>query len=81
MTSKVFLAVIITMMAIFSVSCASVTTISETGRPPAGVPPAPNKYLVAISAEEFNQQAHISKSVAVNAGESFTSLVVPLFFS
>jgi predicted secreted protein len=36
------------------------------------VPPAPNKYLVSISAEDFNKEAHIIRQVEVKAGDVFT---------
>lgn len=36
------------------------------------VPPAPNKYLVSVSAEDFIKEAHISRQVEVKAGDVFT---------
>jgi inhibitor of cysteine peptidase len=36
------------------------------------VPPAPNKYLVSISAEDFNREAQISRKVEVKTGDVFT---------
>ena len=72
MTSKAFLASIFIAIALFFASCASATSVPNTVLPPAGVPAAPDKYLLVVSAEEFTQQAHISKSVAVSTGGSFT---------
>ena len=36
------------------------------------VAPAPNKYLISVSGEDFNREAHVSRQVEVKAGEVFT---------
>jgi predicted secreted protein len=45
---------------------------SITNPPNTQVPPPPNKYLVAVSAEDFNKGAIISKQVEVKTGDVFT---------
>jgi predicted secreted protein len=51
----------------------STTTDTSITNPPNNqVPPAPNKYLVTATAEDFTKEANITKQVEVKAGETFT---------
>jgi hypothetical protein len=45
---------------------------SITNPPDNQVPPAPNKYLVSISAGDFNKETHIVRQVELKAGDVFT---------
>jgi predicted secreted protein len=45
---------------------------SITNPPNNQVPPALNKYLVSVSAEDFTKEANITKQVEVKTGEIFT---------
>ncbi len=45
---------------------------SITTPPNNQVPPAPNKYLVTASAEDFTKEANITKQVEVKTGDVFT---------
>jgi predicted secreted protein len=45
---------------------------SITNPPNNQVPPAPNKYLVTASAEDFTKEANITKQVEVKTGDVFT---------
>jgi predicted secreted protein len=45
---------------------------SITNPPNNQVPPAPNKYLVTATAEDFTKEANITKQVEVKAGDIFT---------
>ena len=62
----------------FSVSCylrepaVLQTDTSITNPPNNQVPPAPNKYLVTVSAEDFTKEANISRQVEVKTGDVFT---------
>jgi predicted secreted protein len=45
---------------------------SITNPPNNQVPPAPNKYLVTATAEDFSKEANITKQVEVKVGDTFT---------
>jgi hypothetical protein len=45
---------------------------SITTPPNNQVPPAPNKYLVTATAEDFTKEANITKQVEVKTGDVFT---------
>ena len=47
-------------------------TASVVNPPPNRVAPAPNKYLVVASAEDFLNQANLTKQVEVKVGDVFT---------
>jgi predicted secreted protein len=48
------------------------TTSGNSITPENKVPPAPNKYLVTASAEDFTTEANITKQVEVKTGDVFT---------
>jgi inhibitor of cysteine peptidase len=54
----------------FAHSTADGTSITNPPNNP--VPPAPNKYLVSISAGDFNKETHIVRQVELKAGDVFT---------
>jgi predicted secreted protein len=53
-------------------ACGSSADISTTNPPNNQVPPAPNKYLVTVSWEDFAKEAHILRQVEVKNGDVFT---------
>ena len=70
MKGKVFVGIIFLGIVLLMGACSNAGGISIT--PDNKVPPAPNKYLVSISAEDFNKEAHISRQLEVKTGEVFT---------
>jgi predicted secreted protein len=77
MKSKIFISTMVLGIVLLAGACGFTTfTASTTGgtsvNPDNKVPPAPNKYLVSISAEDFNKEAHIIRQVEVKAGDVFT---------
>ena len=53
-------------------ACSTTDGTPNTNPPNNQVPPAPNKYLVTISAEDFNKETQISREVEVKTGYVFT---------
>jgi inhibitor of cysteine peptidase len=70
MKGKVFVGIIFLGIVLLAGACTNVADTSIT--PNNQVPPAPNKYLVTISAEDFNKESIITKQVEVKTGETFT---------
>jgi inhibitor of cysteine peptidase len=72
MKGKILLSAIILVVTLLIGACSSAGSTSTTDSPNNPIPPAPNKYPVSISAEDFNKEAHISRQVEVKTGEVFT---------
>jgi len=64
MKGKIFFGIMFLGLVLFAGACSS-TDDSQ-------VPPAPNKYLVTISAEDFTKETQILKQVEVKTGDVFT---------
>jgi len=52
--------------------CSTTDGTSITNPPDNQVPPASNKYLVTISAEDFSKKTHFLRQVEVKTGDVFT---------
>jgi len=73
MKTKLITAVLMLLgLVLFAAACNPVQGANDTNTPNNQVPPAPNKYLVIVSAVDFNKAANIFKQVEVNAGDTFT---------
>ncbi|OGN88322.1 MAG: hypothetical protein A2Z74_07310 [Chloroflexi bacterium RBG_13_46_9] len=68
MRNKVMVALMLVGVLVGTAACANV----EGADGPNNVPPAPNKYAVNITAEDFNKEANVVKEIEVKAGETFT---------
>jgi predicted secreted protein len=80
MKSKIFISTMFLGIVLLAGGCgfttfASSATSGTSVNPDNKVPPAPNKYLVSIAAEDFNKEAHILRQVEVKAGDVFTILL------
>ena len=72
MKGKVFVGIIFLGIVLLAGACSTVADTSITNPPNNQVPPAPNKYLVTASAEDFTKEANITKRVEVKTGDVFT---------
>jgi predicted secreted protein len=72
MNSKILLGTIILVITLVMGACSSAGSISTTDLPNNPVPPSPYKYLVSISAEDFNKESNITKQIEVKTGDVFT---------
>jgi predicted secreted protein len=72
MKGKMLLVAIILVVTLLIGACNSVSGTLTTGTPNNQVPPAPNKYLVTASAEDFTKETNITKQVEVKSGDIFT---------
>ena len=70
MKSKIFVSTIFLGIVLLAGACSNAGGTSIT--PDNKVPPAPNKYMVTISAEDFTKQANILRQVEVKTGDVFT---------
>jgi predicted secreted protein len=70
MKGKVFVGIILLGIVLLTGACGNEGGTSIT--PDNKVPPAPNKYLVTASAEDFTKEANITKQVEVKTGDVFT---------
>jgi predicted secreted protein len=68
MRNKVIVALMLVGVLIGTAACANVQGVDELNN----VPPAPNKYIATVTAEDFNKEANIVKEVEVKAGDTFT---------
>ncbi len=68
MRNKVMVAFMLVGVLVGTAACANV----QGADGPNNVPPAPNKYAVNITAENFNKEANVVEEVEVKAGETFT---------
>jgi predicted secreted protein len=72
MKGENFIGIILLGIALLAAACSTTNSTSIANPPNNQVPPAPNKYLVTVSAEDFTKEATISKQVDVEAGDVFT---------
>jgi hypothetical protein len=72
MKGKVFVGIMVLGIVLLAGACSTTDSTSITNTFNNQVPPAPNKYLVTISAEDFNKESNITKQVEVKTGETFT---------
>lgn len=72
MINKVLIALMLAGVLIGTIACANVQGSTGNNPPNTNVPPAPGKYLVNVTAEDFNGEANIVKEVEVKAGDVFT---------
>jgi inhibitor of cysteine peptidase len=72
MKGKIFFGIIFFGIILLASACGASTNNSITNPPNNQVPPATNKYLVTVSAEDFNKEANISRQVEVKTGDVFT---------
>ena len=72
MNVKIFVGIIILGIVLLAGACSTTDSTSTTNPSNSHVPPAPNKYLVSISAEDFTKEANITKQVEVKTGDVFT---------
>jgi predicted secreted protein len=72
MKNKIFVAIILLGIMLFSGACSAATDTSITNPPNNQVPPAPNKYLVTVSSEDFSKETNILRQVEVKSGDVFT---------
>jgi predicted secreted protein len=72
MKNKVLVASMVLGILFIAAACSTAQGAKDTNAPNNQVPPAPNKYLVTVSAEDFNKKANIAKQVEVKAGDTFT---------
>ena len=72
MKGKVFVGIIFLGILLLAGACSTMADTSITNPPNNQVPPAPNKYLVTASAEDFTKEANITKQVEVKTGDVFT---------
>jgi inhibitor of cysteine peptidase len=70
MKGKLFVGIISLGILLLAGACSSTGSTSIT--PDNKVPPAPNKYLVTISAEDFTKETNILRQVEVKTGDVFT---------
>lgn len=69
---KTFFGIISLGILLLAGACSTTADISITNPPNNQVPPAPNKYLVTISAEDFNKESHVLRQVEAKTGDVFT---------
>ena len=72
MKGKIFVGIIFLGIVLLAGACSTTADTSITNPPNNQVPPAPNKYLVTASAEDFTKEANITKQVEVKTGDVFT---------
>jgi predicted secreted protein len=72
MKGKIFFGIIFLGIILLASACGASNNNSIANPPNNQVPPAPNKYLVTVSAEDFNKEAKISRQVEVKTGDVFT---------
>ena len=72
MKGKVFFGTIFISIMLLAGACSTSGGTTVTNLPNNPVPPAPNKYLVTVTAEDFTREANITKQVEVKTGDVFT---------
>jgi inhibitor of cysteine peptidase len=77
MKSKIFVSMMFLGIVLLEGACslANFTYTSASGTsitPDNKVPPAPNKYMVSISEEDFNKETQVLRQVEVKTGDVFT---------
>jgi inhibitor of cysteine peptidase len=72
MKVKVFFGIIFFGIILLASACGASNNNSITNPPNNQAPPAPNKYLVTVSAEDFNKEANLLRQVEIKTGDVFT---------
>jgi inhibitor of cysteine peptidase len=72
MKGKIFIGIMFLGIVVLAGACSTTDVTSITNPPNNQVPPAPNKYLVNVSVEDFNKETHILRQVEVKTGDVFT---------
>jgi predicted secreted protein len=72
MKGKIIFGIMLITVLLLAGACSTTTNILITNPPNNQVPPAPNKYIVTLSAEDFSQQTQISRQVEVKTGDVFS---------
>ncbi len=72
MKNKLLIALMLLGLLLVAGACSTVQDAKDTNIPNNQVPPAPNKYLVTISAEDFNKESQLMRQVEVKTGDVFT---------
>ena len=72
MKGKVFVGIIFLGIVLLAGACSAAAETSSTNTTYNPVFPAPNKSLVALSAEDFSRETNISRQVEVKTGDVFT---------
>jgi inhibitor of cysteine peptidase len=72
MKGKLLLGIMFLGILLLTGACSTIKDTPTTNAPNNQVPPALNKYLVSVSAEDFTKEANITKQVEVKTGEVFT---------
>lgn len=72
MKGKIFICMMFFGIMLLVGACSTMDGTSITNPPNNQVPPAPNKYLVTVSAEDFTRETNISRQVEVKTGDVFT---------
>jgi len=72
MKGKPFIDFMLLGIVLLTGACSTTDDTSITNPPNNQVPPAPNKYLVTISAEDFTKETNILRQVEVKTGDVFT---------
>jgi len=68
MRNKVMVVLMLVGVLVGTAACANVEGANDLNN----VPPAPNKYISVVTAEDFNKDAKIVKEVEVKTGDTFT---------
>jgi predicted secreted protein len=72
MKGKIFVGIMVLGIMLLAGACSTTVGTSITNQPNNQVPPAPNKYLVSVSGEDFTREAQVLRQVEVKPGEVFT---------
>jgi inhibitor of cysteine peptidase len=72
MKIKIFFGILLISIALLAGACSTTTNILITNPPSNQVPPAPNKYLVTVSADDFGKETQISRQVEIKTGDVFS---------
>ncbi len=68
MRNKVMIALMLVGVLVGTVACAN----AQGADGPNNVPPAPNRYIATVTAEDFNKEANVIKEIEVKVGETYT---------
>jgi inhibitor of cysteine peptidase len=71
MKGKMIFGIIFLGIMLLAGACSTAVATSLSDLPNNQVPPAPNKYLVSASVEDFTKEANITKQVEVKTGDVF----------
>jgi inhibitor of cysteine peptidase len=72
MKIKILFGIALISLVLLAGACSAAEDTSDANPTNNPVPPAPNKYLVTVSAADFNQQKQISRQVEVKTGQVFS---------